>query len=320
MGRLLGWRFRQRGCSVTIFERASKHTPRSAAHVAAAMLAPLSERPHCEAQICTMGLASLDTWSSWCEQLGVNYGITGAVVVAHSVDLPLLDKFEETLSRHSLQTVRLDRQSLADLEPDLASQFAKGLHLKREGWLDNRELLKQLGNHCGRIVYDSSVDPHRLEGDLVIDCRGTGNPDPSLRSVRGEVIRVHAPEVRLTRPIRLMHPRYRLYVSPRSRHRYVIGATEIESSSDRRVTVRSALELLSAAFTIHPGFSEATIEELSSGLRPAYPDNLPRIEWRNDILSVNGLYRHGFLIAPAVVAKVDQLVEERCKSFSTAIA
>lgn len=320
IGRLLGWRFTRRGCSVTIFERASEHKPRSAAHVAAAMLAPMSERPNCEPQISAMGLASLDTWANWCEQLGVTYGINGAVAVAHGVDLPLLDKFERTLSRCGLVASSLDKQQLAALEPELAMQFPRGLYLKKEGWLDNRELLAKLEGDCGHIVYESPVDPHHLDAELVIDCRGSGSTDPNLRSVRGEVIRVHAPEVRLTRPVRLLHPRYRLYVSPRSDGRYVIGATEIESSSDRPVTVQSALELLSAAFAIHPGFAEATIEELCSGLRPAYPDNLPRIEWKGDVLSVNGLYRHGFLIAPAIVRSVNQLVEEKWRSFSTATA
>lgn len=318
MGRLLGWRFRQRGCSVTIFERASKHEPRSAAHVAAAMLAPMSERPNCEPQISDMGLASLDTWANWCDQLGVNYGIAGAVAVAHGVDLPLLDKFERTLTRYGLVATWLDKQNLAALEPELALQFSRGLYLNKEGWLDNRELLAKLEGVCGHIVYESPVDPDQLDADLVIDCRGSGSTDPNLRSVRGEVIRVHAPEVVLTRPVRLLHPRYRLYVSPRSNGHYVIGATEIESDSDRPVTVRSTLELLSAAFAIHPGFAEATIEELCSGLRPAYPDNLPRIEWKGDLLSVNGLYRHGFMIAPEIVRSVDQQIEERWRSFSTA--
>ena len=64
--------------------------------------------------------------------------------------------------------------------------------------------------------------------------------------------------------------------------------------------MRSALELLGAAYAVHPAFAEARIIEFGSGLRPAFPDNLPRISIEQERISVNGLYRHGFLLAPAL--------------------
>jgi glycine oxidase len=79
----------------------------------------------------------------------------------------------------------------------------------------------------------------------------------------------------------------------------MLGATSIESE-DKGVSVRSALELLSAAYAVHPAFAEARIVEFGSGLRAAYPDNLPRIAVNKDHIAVNGLYRHGFLLAPAL--------------------
>ena len=79
----------------------------------------------------------------------------------------------------------------------------------------------------------------------------------------------------------------------------MIGATSIEREDDG-VSVRSALELLSAAYAVHPAFGEARIVEIGSGLRPAFPDNLPRIAIDNQRIAVNGLYRHGFLLAPAL--------------------
>ena len=82
--------------------------------------------------------------------------------------------------------------------------------------------------------------------------------------------------------------------------RFMLGATSIESE-DTGVSVRSALELLGAAYAVHPAFGEARIVEFGSGLRPAFPDNLPRITIaRDNRIAVNGLYRHGFLIAPAL--------------------
>jgi glycine oxidase len=98
-------------------------------------------------------------------------------------------------------------------------------------------------------------------------------------------------------------------VIPREGHRFMLGATSIESESSG-VSVRSALELLGAAYAVHPAFGEARILEFGSGLRPAYPDNLPRIAINSQKIAVNGLYRHGFLLAPAL-AELTLLYVER---------
>jgi len=99
--------------------------------------------------------------------------------------------------------------------------------------------------------------------------------------------------------VRLIHPRWPLYVIPRGGNRFMLGATSIEAE-DNGVSVRSALELLGAAYAVHPAFAEARIVEFGSGLRPAFPDNLPRISIDKQRIAVNGLYRHGFLLAPAL--------------------
>ena len=70
-----------------------------------------------------------------------------------------------------------------------------------------------------------------------------------------------------------------------------------------RVTARSVLELLSAAYALHPAFGEAEIIETGADLRPAFPDNLPRIRREGRMIHVNGLYRHGFLLAPALARR-----------------
>ncbi len=123
-----------------------------------------------------------------------------------------------------------------------------------------------------------------------------------MRGVRGEVVRVHAPEVNLTRPVRLLHPRYPLYIAPKPDGVYVIGATQIESEDLSPASVRSALELLSALYSVHPAFGESRILEMASQCRPALPDNRPEIRWDGGrLIQINGLYRHGYLIAPALL-------------------
>jgi glycine oxidase len=133
---------------------------------------------------------------------------------------------------------------------------------------------------------------------------------PDLRGVRGEMLRVRAREVSLTRAVRLLHPRYPLYVVPRSDGEYMIGATMIESAERGPVTVRSALELLGAAYALHPAFGEAEILEMSADVRPAYVDNEPRIVEKDGRIFLNGFYRHGFLLAPAFAERAAALVFE----------
>ncbi|MGZ8369306.1 MAG: FAD-dependent oxidoreductase, partial [Rhodoplanes sp.] len=101
------------------------------------------------------------------------------------------------------------------------------------------------------------------------------------------------------RPVRLIHPRWPIYIVPRAGNRFLIGATSIESE-DERVSVRSVLELLTGAYAVHPAIGEARIVEFGAGLRPAFPDNLPRVVVGDKRVTVNGLYRHGFLLAPAL--------------------
>jgi glycine oxidase len=76
-----------------------------------------------------------------------------------------------------------------------------------------------------------------------------------------------------------------------------------------RISVRSMLELLTSAYALHPAFGEAEIVEIGTGVRPAFPDNLPRIRRIGSALYVNGLYRHGFLVAPALARRVADIVQ-----------
>lgn len=123
----------------------------------------------------------------------------------------------------------------------------------------------------------------------------------AVRGVRGEVIWLHAPGVALRRPVRLLHPRHRVYVVPRPGDVFVVGASEIESEDRSPVSLRSAVELMAAAHSVVPALAEARIVHMESNLRPALPDNEPRIDHTSGLLRINGLFRHGWLLAPALV-------------------
>ncbi|RMD76609.1 MAG: FAD-dependent oxidoreductase, partial [Lentisphaerae bacterium] len=154
------------------------------------------------------------------------------------------------------------------------------------------------------------VNGETVRYDMVCDCRGPDAEDdlPQLRGVRGELLHVIAPDVKLRRPVRMMHPRYPLYIVPREDDRYVIGATKIESSDRSEISVRATLELLSAAYALHPGFAEARIIETNTHCRPAWRDNLPYLEYQPGLVRINGMYRHGFLIAPALCEVMTQKI------------
>jgi glycine oxidase len=224
----------------------------------------------------------------------------GSLVVAHTRDRADFERFARLTSGHR----RLDAGALGELEPSLEGRFREALFFAGEGHLEPRRVLPKLHQRIvaagGTIKFNSEVDPEDVDG-LVIDCRGLAARDaePELRGVKGELILIETDEVTLARPVRLIHPRWPLYVIPREDNFFMLGATSIEAE-DTGVSVRSALELLGAAYAVHPAFAEARIVEFGSGLRPAFPDNLPRIAVEKNSIVVNGLYRHGFLIAPAL--------------------
>ncbi len=201
-------------------------------------------------------------------------------------------------------------------------------------WLSNTEVVSIISNVENTEItyrYKQTKDVTQTF-DLVIDCRGTGarsstdeqsneqhNVQDSvqsddqasltdLRAVRGELFQLYAPNVNISRPIRLMHPRYQLYIAPKGEGYFAVGATEIESDDMSPMTVRSVMELLSAAYSVHPAFAEANIKQQIAQCRPAFSNNQPKIIVNNNTVHVNGLYRHGFLIAPVVLKQVEELI------------
>ncbi|MEW6644058.1 MAG: glycine oxidase ThiO [Pseudomonadota bacterium] len=283
------------GCRVTVYERDTAALTTATSHVAGGMLAPWCEAESSEPVIVRLGVRALDLWRSELPETPFN----GSLVVAHPRDRADFERFARLTSHHQ----RLDAAGVTALEPSLDGRFRDALFFPDEGHVEPRRVLPQLHARLAAMGVTIRFETERTEtsADLTIDCRGLAARDiaPDLRGVKGEMILVETAEVTLARPIRFLHPRWPLYLIPRDNNRFMIGATSLESE-DRGVSVRSALELLSAAYAVHPAFGEARILEVNAGLRPAFPDNLPRIDIKDDTIAVNGLYRHGFLLAPAL--------------------
>ena len=317
IGRLIALKAAAQGKKVTLFDR--DETP-ACSVVAPAMLAPYCELDVAEKAVSDLGVESLKLWPEILKSLDapVFFQQEGSLVVAHPADADQMTRFKRNVvTRASADVFReVGGSQLKELEPQLDPCFETGLFFPHEAQIDSRALIASLlqalrkrNVSCRFGEEITQVAPHeirlgaeRLRFDVVFDCRGYGAAAdiPDLRAVRGELIHVEAKEVHIRRPVRLLHPRWPLYVVPRPEGRFVIGASTIESEDGSPISIRSTLEMLSAAYALHAGFSEARILENVVGLRPAYPDNQPRIEYQPGLVRVNGMYRHGYLCSPKV--------------------
>lgn len=292
-----------RGFAVEVIERGGA-VGEGCSRMAGGMLAPWCERAATDELVARLGPPSIDWWLR-------HFPATqrsGSLVVAPPRDAAELMRFAARTESFEWR----DEAGIAALEPDLAGRFRRALYFPREAHLEPRRALPALAESLKRKGGTIQFGVESAGNDFVIDCRGLTARDvlTDLRGVRGEMVVVRSHEVVLSRPVRLLHPRIPLYVVPRGAGVFMIGATSIETEDRGSITVRSAVELLNAAYTLHPAFGEAEILELGADLRPAFPDNLPAVRRGPNGLLINGLCRHGFLLAPAMARQAADLVEK----------
>ncbi|HEX4676475.1 MAG TPA: glycine oxidase ThiO [Steroidobacteraceae bacterium] len=306
----------ERGADVEVIDRGEKLGASGCSWYAGGMLAPWCELESAEPLIAKLGTESI----AWWRERFPGTVLNGSLVVAHGRDAGELANF----SRRTENFDWLDGESVGSVEPDLRGRFNKALFFKDEGHLDPRAALAFLVQRLEqlrvpiRFGVTVAVAPAcwgaPASARQVVDCTGLAARDvlTDLRGVKGEMLMLRLRDIALSRPVRVLHPRMPLYIVPRGDGLFMVGATMIESDQPTRISARSMLELLSAAYALHPAFGEAEIVEIGTGVRPAFPDNLPRIRWYGETLYVNGLFRHGFLLAPALARRVAGiLLEER---------
>ncbi|MGR3379414.1 FAD-dependent oxidoreductase [Salipiger abyssi] len=266
--------------------------------LAGGMLAPFCEGESAPDVVVTRGQAAVGWWAA--RVPGVSR--RGTLVLAAPRDAAELDRYARATRGH-------EWVAPGSLEPELSGRFSRGLFFATEAHMDPTAALTALR----RRLFDGGVrigdGPPR---GRIVACTGMEARDrmPDLRPVRGEMLELHAPDVALSRTVRLLHPRFPCYIVPRGGGRYMLGATMVESARNGPITARAAMELLSAAYTVHPGFAEAEITATGAGLRPSFPDNLPAIRQIGDRIEVNGMYRHGFLMAPVLATELVEMMNE----------
>lgn len=335
-GRLIAWALARAGHRVEVFDASPGPRPAfdasgAAAFSAAGMLSPLAEQEQGGPAIAALGWRSLSLWPGIVAALPSTVPphvegslprrvdgdpllrVDGSLLLAHRADLGAAQR---SLARMP-GAQPLDASALRALEPMLAPGL-RGWLLPREGLISPVATMAALhdGAASVRWHWSRAVDQvlpgalHFAEGppwrgDWAVDTRGLGaRPPLPLRGVRGEIVTLSLPRHGLRRPVRLLHPRHRVYLVPRTDEEIVVGASEIESEDRSPMSLRSAVELMAAAQSVLPALSEARILRLDRHLRPALPDNLPFTHHEPGLLRLNGLYRHGWLLTPALVERL----------------
>ena len=324
MGRVLALALLNDGWQVSLFDQNSGDDNCSLA--AAGLLTPFSELDKGDFLVFQLGQESIQKyWPRIITQVStsVYFKKIGTLIINHPNDQSEWNYFSRRISNqldHGETSVKaLSKNQLITLEPELA-KFETAYYFPDEAQIDCQSLMSALKHYLeskgGRFFINTPVsslesqlirtENKSYKFDLVFDCRGLGARSvfTDLRALRGELLWLHAPDVDLQRPIRLLHPRYSLYLVPRPGNIYLVGASEIEAEDYSPVSVRTTLELLTATYYVHPGFAEARIIKTVSHCRPTLSNHLPRIKFREGLVAINGLYRHGYLIAPALAEEV----------------
>lgn len=324
LGRLMALALVKAGHDLTLFDKEPVDNPNNCSMAAAGMLTAAIELEKSTVELYRLGKESLTKlWPAIIEQLSkpVYFEKRGALLLSHPQDKAELNRFIQVLKPKLADESLiqpLTKTELNELEPEL-EKFNEAYFFSEEGQVDNQSLMNVLAEELlarsvqWRVALVKETRPYQVvlnnsieAFDWVIDVRGMGAKTVfnELRGIRGELIWLKAPDVKLKRLVRLLHPRYSLYVVPRPDQVYIVGATEIEAEDYSPISVRSSLELLSAAYYLHSGFAEARIIKTATQCRPTLSDHLPKIKIKDGWMAVNGLYRHGFLIAPALVEEV----------------
>jgi glycine oxidase len=334
IGLAIAWRAARRGMSVTLIERDG--TGEGTSRVAAGMLAPVAEVEFGGAgrRMLEMAMRSAALWPAFAEELGRESGAeitmrpTGTLLLARDADEEAeLERQYEFRRSLGLEVRRLRPSAARELEPALAPTLRAALEAPGDHSVDPRPVLDALREAClgagvelrehaplerlvldgGRLLAAVLAGGERLAAAAVVLAAGPwsglldGLPEGAgvpVRPVKGQVLRLRDPAGPglLERVVRYEGG----YVVPRGDGRYVLGGTVEERGFDTSPTAGAVYELLREARELLPGVTELEIEELSVGMRPGTPDNLPAIG-RSRVEGLwwaTGHYRNGILLTP----------------------
>jgi glycine oxidase len=341
IGLAIAWRAASQGAKTLVLDRG--RSGKGATHVAAGMLAPVTEAHFGEAELVALNLESARRYPEFVAELERETGIetgyqacgTLAVALDHD-DAELLHRLHEYQRSLGLEAEWLTARECRRLEPGLAPGVAGGIRSTVDHQVDPRALSAALElalERAGaRLVTDAPVDAVTIESgrvsgvelasgetvaaDRVVLAVGWRSSEVALppsarvpvRPVKGQILRLSgaASAPLAGRVVRTP----RVYIVPRANGDVVVGATVEERGADTSVTAGGILELLREAYAALPGIVELPLAETGAGLRPASPDNAPIVGEGAipGLLWATAHWRNGILLAPLTADAIADLL------------
>jgi len=332
VGLSCAWRLAQRGATVAVLDASAP--PAGATRVAAGMLAPVGELAFGEPQLLEMTLAAAELYPDFVAELeaasgrSTGYARHGALHIALDRDEAAeLRRVHELQRSLGLSAEWLPPGRCRELEPGLTPSFHGGVHAPGEAAVDPRALLgaltQALASEGANLLFGTeavgalrenerlagvrSGDGDELRAAATILATGAWSGQaswlprearPPVRPVKGQVLELRARDG--SSPCDRIVASERIYLVPRPDGRLIAGATVEEQGFDTAVTAGGVHELLREAYRLLPDVAEMELVEAAAGLRPATPDNLPRVGPAplDGLFWATGHYRNGILLAP----------------------
>jgi glycine oxidase len=315
VGLAAAWRLAGSGASVVLVDDGGP----AASHVAAGMLAPVTEAAFGEEALLRLNLVALRGYRAFVADLDRDGGppvrmredgtLSVGVTADDRTELAHLTAFRDELG---LRTTTLSGRETRRLEPYLATTVGGGVLAVDDLSVNNRSLRESLRRNvtaasvqvvdggavallvdAGRAVGVSTADGSALRARTVVLAAGArsallhGVPPaarPPVVPVKGHVLRLGPMPGRpatapVTRTVRAVVEGHEVYLVPRSDGELVVGATVEHHGHDLTVSAGAVRELLRSAQDVLPVVDELSLKEVATGLRPGTPDNAPVVGW-----------------------------------------
>lgn len=335
IGLVTAWRTAQRGLRTAVADPAPGG---GAAHVAAGMLAAVTELQYGEQRLLDLNLASAARYPDFAAELTAVTGLDTGYRACGTLTVALdADDRAQLRDLHGFQTsLGLDAQWLSGrecrrLEPMLAPGVRGGLRVDGDHQVDPRRLVAALlraaelagvaflrsraarvERAADRVTGALLADGTRVAAGQTVLAAGSESgrvaglpPDvlPPVRPVKGQILRLRVPASHapfLSRTVRAVVRGSHVYLVPRDTGELVLGATSEEYGWDTTVTAGGVYELLRDAHELLPGITELPLTETLAGLRPGSPDNAPLLGRTalDGLLLATGHHRNGVLLTP----------------------
>ncbi len=327
IGLAIAWRCAQQGLRVTVLDP----DPGSGASSAAAgMLAPVTEAHFGEEPLLRLALAASRVWPQFAAELSdaaqlsgiadqdLGYRTDGTLLVAYTDDdlrqIQRLQRFYESLGLAAQPVTGREARALVPL---LAPRVRGGMIAGGDHQVDPRRLGRALLRAAERSGVSVSRRRVRRLSDvaagrvvLAAGCWSGYLADLPVRPVKGQVLRLRAPESPSRLTVRALAGNRPVYLVPRDDGEVVVGATMEERGYDVSVTAGATYELLRAAIDVLPEVAEYQLVETCAGLRPGTPDNAPLLGVTADprVVAATGHYRQGILLTSITAAAITDLL------------